>query len=60
VPGQGTRLEVLTVTNIGDVIRQIEAAMCDTCDPPTSEEREIYNGILLSVYTGAVDAKGSR
>ena len=48
------------MTNLGDVVRQVETALCDTCYPPTLREREIYNRILLTVFTGAVDAKGSR
>lgn len=48
------------MTNIGDVIRQIETAMCDMYYPPTSQEREVFNRILSSVYTGSVDARGSR
>jgi hypothetical protein len=48
------------LTNIGDVIRQVETAMCDREHPPTSEEREAYDRILQTVYTGAVDAKGSK
>jgi hypothetical protein len=48
------------MTNIGDVIRQVETAMCDTLYPPSTEEREVYNRILVTVYTGAVDARGSR
>lgn len=49
-----------SMTNLGDVVRQVETAMCDTYYPPTSNEREIYNRILLTVFTGAVDAKGSK
>jgi len=48
------------MTNLGDVVRQVETAMCDACCPPTSYEREVYNRILLMVFTGAVDAKGSK
>jgi len=48
-----------TMTNLGDVIRQIETALSDSRDPPTPHEREVFHRILTSVYTGAVDAKGS-
>jgi hypothetical protein len=47
------------MTNLGDVIRQIETVLSDQHFPPTVHEREVYNRILFSVYTGAVDAKGS-
>jgi len=48
------------MTNLGDVVRQVETAMCDTRFPPTIYEREVYNRILQTVFTGAVDAKGSK
>ena len=47
------------MTNLGDVIRQIETVLSDHQYPPTAHEREVYNRILFTVYTGAVDAKGS-
>jgi hypothetical protein len=47
------------MTNLGDVIRQIETALSDRHYPPTPHEREVFNHILATVYTGAVDAKGS-
>jgi hypothetical protein len=47
------------MTNLGDVTRQIEKVLSDRHFPPTVHEREVYNRILTSVYTGAVDAKGS-
>jgi hypothetical protein len=47
------------MTNLGDVIRQIETALSDRSYPPTAHEREVYHRILATVYTGAVDAKGS-
>ena len=34
------------MTNIGDVIRQVETALCDNYFPPTLEEKEILNNIL--------------
>lgn len=49
-----------TMTNIGDVIRQVETALCDNCFPPTLEEKEILNNILYKVYTGTVNFGGSR
>ena len=48
------------MTNLGDVVRQVETAMCDIHYPPTLYEREVYNRILQAVFTGAVDAKGSK
>jgi hypothetical protein len=48
------------MTNLGDVIRQVETALCDPCEPPTSHEQEVYAAILREVCTGTVDAKGSR
>ena len=48
------------MTNLGDVVRQVETAMCDTCYPPTIYEREVYTRILQTVFTGTVDAKGSK
>lgn len=48
------------MTNIGDVIRQIETVKCDRHYPPTPEQQEILNRILHNVYTGTVEFKGSR
>ncbi|MDD4483288.1 MAG: hypothetical protein PHD55_02825 [Methanoregula sp.] len=48
------------MTNLGDVIRQVETVLCDPYHPPTSHEREVYAAILCEVCTGTVDAKGSR
>ena len=48
------------MTNLGDVVRQVEKVLSDPLCPPTSSEREVYTRILFTVYTGAVDAKGSR
>jgi hypothetical protein len=48
------------MTNIGDVIRQIEAVKCDRQDPPTSEQQETLNRILYNVYSGTVEFHGSR
>ena len=47
------------MTNLGDVVRQVETALSDSHYPPTSHEREVYHRILLSVYTGAEDPGGS-
>jgi hypothetical protein len=49
-----------TMTNIGDVIRQVETAMFDNYFPPTLEEKEVLSNILYKVYTGTVDFGGSR
>ncbi|NMB78517.1 MAG: hypothetical protein GYA23_05420 [Methanomicrobiales archaeon] len=48
------------MTNIGDVIRQIETVQCDPVYPPTPEQQEIFNRILHTVYNGAVEFGGSR
>jgi len=48
------------MTNIGDVIRQVETALCDRHFPPTIEQKEVLNNILYKVYTGTVDFGGSR
>jgi len=47
------------MTNLGDVIRQVEKTLGDAKYPPTPEEREALNIILISVYIGAVAARGS-
>jgi hypothetical protein len=51
---------VMTLTNIGDVIRQIEVVKCDRQNPPTPEQQETLNRILHNVYSGTVEFKGSR
>ncbi len=48
------------MTNIGDVIRQIETVKCDRQHPPTPEQQETLNRILYNVYSGTVEFKGSR
>jgi hypothetical protein len=48
------------MTNLGDVVRQVETVLCDPFCPPTTDECEEYVRILILVCTGAVDAKGSR
>jgi hypothetical protein len=48
------------MTNIGDVIRQIETVKCDQQYPPTPEQQETLNKILYNVYSGTVEFKGSR
>jgi hypothetical protein len=48
------------VTNIGDVMRQVETALNDPGFPPTLEEKEILNNILYKVYTGTVEFGGSK
>jgi hypothetical protein len=47
------------MTNIGDVLRQIEAVMNDIYYPPTSHESEVCSKILSMVCNGAVDPRGS-
>jgi len=51
---------LLLMTNIGDVIRQVETALFDSYYPPTLEEKEVLSNILYKVYTGTVDFGGSR
>ena len=48
------------MTNIGDVIRQVDAVKGDRQFPPTEEQQETLNRILQNVYTGTVEFKGSR
>jgi hypothetical protein len=48
------------MTNIGDVIRQVEKTLCDRSYPPTPEEQERLGRILSRVYTGTVDFAGSK
>ncbi|MGB7787142.1 hypothetical protein [Methanoregula sp.] len=48
------------MTNIGDVIRQIETSLCDRRCPPTPEEQERLGRLLSMVYTGTVDFIGSK
>ena len=48
------------MTNIGDVIRQIETVQCDRNFPPTPEQQEKISQILRNVCTGTVEFKGSR
>jgi hypothetical protein len=48
------------MTNIRDVIRQIETVKCDRQYPPTPEEQETLNRILHNVFSGTVEFKGGR
>jgi hypothetical protein len=48
------------MTNIGDVVRQVETTLCDMYYPPTVEEKEVLSGILFKVCTGTVDFRGSK
>lgn len=48
------------MTNIGDVVRQLETTLTDPCFPPTLEEKEILNNILSKVCTGTVEFGGSK
>jgi hypothetical protein len=47
------------MTNLGDVIRQVETTLCDRSYPPTPDEQERLGRILSLVYTGTVDFVGS-
>lgn len=49
-----------TMTNVGDVIRQIETLKCDRQYPPTPVQEETLNRILYNVYSGTVEFKGSK
>ncbi|MCK9581408.1 MAG: hypothetical protein M0Q92_13300 [Methanoregula sp.] len=48
------------MTNIGDVIRQIEKTKCDRQYPPTPEQQETLDRILHNVLSGTREFKGSR
>lgn len=48
------------MTNIGDVIRQIEKASCDPDFPPDQEQREALNRILIALYSGTVEFVGGK
>lgn len=48
------------MTNVGDLMRQIETTLNDPYCPPTPDERETLDRILYKVYSGTVDFKGSR
>jgi hypothetical protein len=48
------------MTNVADVIRQVETALNDTRCPPTLEEKEILNTILYKVSIGTVHVAESR
>jgi hypothetical protein len=37
------------MTNLADVIRQVETVLSESCYPPTSQEREVYNRILMHI-----------
>ncbi len=40
------------MTNVGDVIRQIETTLCDKQHPPTTDQRETISRVLHAVYSG--------
>ena len=46
------------MTNLGDVMRQIEKALCDPLCPPTTDQRETLHRILYAVYSGTVEFRG--
>jgi hypothetical protein len=48
------------MTNIGDVIRQIETLKCDRQHPPTDEQQNTLDRVLSNVYSGIVEFKGSK
>jgi hypothetical protein len=45
------------MTNVGDVIRQIETTLCDEQHPPTTDQRETLKRVLHAVYSGTVEFK---
>ena len=47
------------MTNISDVIRQIETVMSDVYYPPTLQESEVCSKILAMLCNGGADPRGS-
>ena len=43
------------MTNVGDVIKQVETTLNDTQYPPTLEQREILTTILYKVFLESVE-----
>jgi hypothetical protein len=48
-----------SMTNVGDVIRQVETTLNDIQYPPTLEQREILSTILYKVSLESVESQGS-
>jgi len=48
------------LTNVGDVIKQVETTLNDTQYPPTLEQREILTTILYKVFLESVEPGVSR
>jgi len=48
------------MTNIGDVIRQIEKATCDPDFPLDPHQQEVLNRMLVSLYSGTVEFVGGK
>ena len=48
------------MTNLGDVMRQIETTLCDPHYPPTQDQQEVIDRLLVQVYAGTVEFKGSK
>ncbi|MFA5269432.1 MAG: hypothetical protein WC379_15810 [Methanoregula sp.] len=46
------------MTNVGDVIRQVETTLSDTQYPPTLEQKEILTTILYKVFLESVECEG--
>jgi hypothetical protein len=46
------------MTNIGDVIRQVETTLNDTQYPPTLEQREILTTIRYKAFLESVESQG--
>jgi hypothetical protein len=47
--------DVFSMTNVGDVIRQVETTLNDSQYPPTLEQREILTTILYRVFLESVE-----
>lgn len=48
------------MTNVGDVIKQVETTLNDAQYPPTLEQREILTTILYKVFLESVEPGVSR
>ncbi|MGA2122169.1 MAG: hypothetical protein ABSG49_09030 [Methanoregula sp.] len=48
------------MTNVGDVMRQIETMLGDPLFPPTPDQKEALDRILYAVYSGTVEFKGRK
>jgi hypothetical protein len=53
------KTEVFLLTNVGDVIRQVETTLNDTQYPPTLQQREILTTILYKVFLEGAESQGN-